>query len=148
MNMIISETGRPVRVSVLRLDGELNGANYKILIEEAKRIFRDGSRDLILDLSRLTYISSAGLAALHQVGQLYREDVQSSPEMGWAAFRAIDRDRGKGPAKHVKLCSPRDEVLETINLAGFSSLFEIFTDMPQAVASFQPAVHVMESSVR
>jgi hypothetical protein len=39
-------------------------------------------------------------------------------------------------------------VLETINLAGFSSLFEIFTDMPQAVASFQPAVPVMESSVR
>jgi anti-anti-sigma regulatory factor len=148
MNMIISQTGRPVRVSVLRLDGELNGSNFEILIEEAKRIFRDGSRDLILDLSLLTYISSAGLAALHQVGLLYREDVQSSPETGWAAFRAIDRDRGKGPSKHVKLCSPRDEVLETINLAGFSSLFEIFSDMPQAVASFQPAIHVLESSVR
>jgi anti-anti-sigma regulatory factor len=37
----------------------------------------------------------------------------------------------------VKLLSPTPEVANTLEISGFSSLFEIHTDLKTAVASFQ-----------
>jgi len=39
--------------------------------------------------------------------------------------------------EHVKLLSPPGQVLEELNLTGFGSLFEVFTDLTRAVDSFR-----------
>jgi anti-anti-sigma factor len=142
MKMIITKTERPIPIIILHLDGTLDGANYKKLIEKGQMLFANGARDLILDLAKLTFISSAGLGALHQVAMLFQGKIHSEPDetwagYRWATYRNIKRDHDLRPQEHVKLLSPTREVREVLDLIGFSSLFEIFTFMPQAVESFR-----------
>jgi hypothetical protein len=84
----------------------------------------------------LTYLSSAGIAAIHKTALIFRGQPMAEEESGWASFHAIDRDRGKGVQQHVKLLSPQPEVANILDISGFSSLFEIHTDIEAAVASF------------
>jgi anti-anti-sigma regulatory factor len=143
MNITISKTEFPPSVTILHLDGKLDGISYEGLIGEAQKLYTAGARDLILDLSKLTYISSAGMAALHQVALLFRGERHPGQDVGWDAYRSIDRDRGSGTQAHVILFSPTKQVWEVLDMTGFSSLFEIYTNLPQAVAYFRQAAPVM-----
>jgi anti-anti-sigma regulatory factor len=143
--MIITVTNveKPSLVTILHLEGKLDRANYEILIDEAQEVYGEGVRDLILDMSKLTYISSAGVSALHQVALLFQGETSPHPDGGWAAFRPVDRARDKRPQGQVRLFSPAKEVREILDLAGFGALFEIFTDLSKAVASFRQSAPVM-----
>ena len=67
MKITISKMEQPSTVTVLHLDGTLDGSNHQCLLEEAQVLYKAGTCDLILDLSNLKFISSAGLGAIHQV---------------------------------------------------------------------------------
>ena len=140
MNITITKNELPIPVTIMHLEGELDRSNYENLIDEAQNIYDSGTRHLVLDLSQLTFISSAGLTALHQLALLFRGAKQPGQDEGWAAFHSIDRDRGNGPQEHVKLFSPTKEVQEVLDMTGFSSLFGIYSDLHQATASFRQAV--------
>ncbi|MGZ6346563.1 MAG: STAS domain-containing protein [Anaerolineales bacterium] len=151
--MIITKTERPVPIVILHLDGTLDGANYKKLIEKGQTLFASGARDLILDLADLTFISSAGLGALHQVAMLFQGKLRSDPDKSWAGYRwatyrNIKREHDLRHQQHVKLLSPTREVREVLDLIGFSSLFEIYTFMPQAVESFRQPEMAMVPGAR
>jgi len=137
MNITISKVDAPGSISILRLQGKLDGANYESLLEEARNAYEGGVRNLILDLSGLTFISSAGVASLHQVAILFRGQELPRLQLGWDAYHAIDRDRSNGTERHVKLFSPTPEVQKVLELIGFEKLFETYTDLPSAVASFR-----------
>jgi len=134
----------PVSITILHLEGILDGANYKSLIKESQNAYDDGARDLILDLSQLAFISSAGLAALHRVALLFRGEKDTGKGEGWDAFHSIDRDRDNGTQEHVRLLSPSEQVRKVLEITGFDKLFEIFTNLQQATASFPQVVPVME----
>jgi anti-anti-sigma regulatory factor len=125
-----------VPVTVLQLNGKLDGSNYMQLVDEAKRNYLNGVHDLLIDLSQLTYMSSAGIAAIHKTALLFRGLPVFEDETGWASYRAIDRDRGTGVQTHVKLVSPQPSVAKTLEITGFNALFEIHPDLDAAVASF------------
>jgi anti-anti-sigma regulatory factor len=144
MNITITRNEKPFPVAILHLEGKLDGANYESLIEEAQQVYADGARDLVLDLSKLSFISSAGLAAIHQVALLFRGEANPSQDQGWAAFHAIDRDRSGGAQQHVKLFSTNESVRQVFELTGFDTLFESFTDLQRAVASFVKPESAME----
>jgi anti-sigma B factor antagonist len=137
MRITISKISKPASVTVLHLEGKLDRANYESLIDEAQEVFGSGARDLILDMSKLTFISSAGVAALHQVALLFREEQGPRLDGGWGAFPSGLNDRTVTTQEHVKLLSPPGQVLEVLNLSGFGSLFDIFADLVQAVNSFR-----------
>ena len=140
MEITLTKTKGALPVTVLHLDGKLDGASFELLVKEAEKAYTAGERDLLLDLSALTYISSAGLAGLHRVALLFRGEQHPGQDEGWAAYRAIARDRGKGFQEHVKLVSPDGKVRQVLDMTGFDVLFEIFTDLSQALASFQQPV--------
>jgi anti-anti-sigma regulatory factor len=54
--------------------------------------------------------------------------------------RTIDRDRGRSVQAHVKLLGLTEQVKHALDLTGFSVLFEIHTDLPQAIDSFRQVV--------
>jgi anti-anti-sigma factor len=150
MKMTLTKTEKPASVTILHLEGILDSTNYQSLIDEAQKVFDAGVRDLVLDLSKLTFISSAGLGALHQVALLFRGKKQAECDESWsayrwAAFRALDSNHNRAYHKHVKLLSPTKEVMGVIEIIGFSSLFEIYTDIQQAVASFYQTVPAMKT---
>ncbi len=139
MNITMThEQGLPP-VTILHLDGRLDGTNYLSLVDAAQTAYADGARDLVLDLSKLAYLSSAGITAIHRVALLFRGETGHEQEDGWAAYRAIDRDRDRGVQAHVKLFGLTEPVRHALDLTGFSVLFEIHTDLRQAAESFREA---------
>jgi anti-anti-sigma factor len=134
---IMQKLGQHLPVTVVQLSGKLDGSNYLQLVDKAKEIYQTGARDLLIDMSQLSYLSSAGITAIHKTALIFRGQTIPEDESGWADFRGIDQDRGKGVQKHVKLLSPQPEVAHTLDITGFKALFEIFTNMEAALASFQ-----------
>lgn len=136
MNISVSQASGKVPVTVIKLDGQLDGQNFQELISKAQELQTAGARDFLLDLSDLTYISSAGLVALHSVALMTRGEQLPDLEGGWAAYRSMGRSGEAGVQKHVKLLNPRSEIMGVLDMVGFSSVFEIYTDREEAVNSF------------
>lgn len=137
MNISVSQHQGRVPVTVMRLEGQMDGQNFHELIAKARELYEGGSRDMLLDLGDLTYVSSAGLVALHTVALLLRGETPPDPEQGWAAIKSMDRSRSTGLQEHVKLLNPRPEVASVLTMVGFSAFFETFTDLDTAVQSFK-----------
>jgi anti-anti-sigma regulatory factor len=136
MKITVANEQGPVPVAVLEVEGQLDGQNFQELIAKARELYDAGTRDLLLDLSGLTYISSAGLVALHAVALTLRGEALPDPEQGWAAVKSADRSRQAGLQEHVKLLNPRPEVRSVLDMVGFTAFFEIFTDRAKAIDSF------------
>jgi hypothetical protein len=136
MNISVSQAQGSVPVTVIKLDGQLDGQNYQELIAKAQELYEAGGRDFLLDLSDLTYISSAGLVAIHSVALLARGEELPDMEGGWSAYRSVGRSREAGIQKHVKLLNPSSEVMGVLDMVGFSNVFDVFVDRETAINSF------------
>lgn len=136
MNITVSEEQGKVSVTVLKLEGQLDGQTYQDLIKKSHEVFSNGAKNILLDMGDLTYISSAGLVSLHTVALLLRGETPPDPDQGWAALKSLDRSREGGMQKNVKLLNPRAEVVSVLDMVGFSAFFEVFTDKQQALDSF------------
>ena len=85
-----------VPVAVMRLEGELDAATYLDLIESARQAVGAGGGYILLDLENLTYMSSAGLFAVHSISMLLLGEEPPDPEYGWAAHpRSGARRQGR-----------------------------------------------------
>ncbi len=136
MNITVSQQQGRVPVSVIHLDGKLDSNSFQKLINEAKAVFDGGARHLILDMTKLTYISSAGIVALHSIAKLFRGEVLPNTEAGWAAIRSMEKERSSGAQQNVKLLNVPPEVRSVLDVVGFAAFFEMHADLQQAVASF------------
>ena len=136
MNISVSQAQGNVPVTVIKLDGQLDGQNYQELISKAQDLYKAGAHDFLLDLSDLTYISSAGLVALHSIALLTRGEELPDTEGGWAAYRSMGRSSEAGMQKHVKILNPRSEVMGVLDMVGFNNVFDIYTNFDEAVKSF------------
>jgi anti-anti-sigma regulatory factor len=136
MNISVSQAQGGVPVTILSLDGELDGRTYQDLINKAREIYESGTRSFLIDLAGLTYVSSAGLVALHTVALLARGEALPDTEAGWSTIRSVGGASREGKQEHVKLVNPREEVQSVLDMVGFSAAFEIFNDLDEAVKSF------------
>ena len=93
-------------------------------------------RDLVIDLSKLTFMSSSGLGAIQKTALLFRDLPKIEEESDRAIPHGIDQERGIRVSSHVKLLSPQPRVAEILYIASFDSLFKIHTNLEAAVASF------------
>ena len=136
MNISVSQVQGKVPVTVVKLEGQLDGQTYQDLINKAREAYKAGWRDFLVDMSDLTYISSAGLVALHSVALLAKGEELPDTDEGWAAYRSLGRSKEAGIQEHMKLLNPRPEVLSVLEMVGFSTVFKIFSDLDEAVKSF------------
>jgi anti-anti-sigma regulatory factor len=125
-----------VPVMVVQPHGNVDASNYAELVKKVETLHKDGAQDFLIDLSDVSYMSSAGLVALHSIAIMLRGEKPSGPQAGWADIQSMDHSREHGLQKHVKLLHPRQYVADTFENAGFTQFFEIFTDLKKAVASF------------
>ncbi len=136
MEISVSSAQGKVPVSVVAITGQLDGQNYQDLIGKVKELYEAGTRNVLLDLSGLTYISSAGIVALHTIALMLRGEAVPDPERGWNTVRSMDRTREAGMQQHLKFLNPRPEVTGVLDMVGFTAFFQIFTDRDQAIAAF------------
>jgi anti-anti-sigma regulatory factor len=136
MEITVSKhTGR-VEVTALNLSGQLDGQTYQDLIGETKTLYAAGARNFLLNLGDLTYISSAGLVAIHTVALLLRGVSIPDSEDGWASMKSVKKDTGSKMEEHLKLLNPQPDVKNVLEMVGFDRAFEIHTNLEQAVRSF------------
>ena len=117
-----------IPVTVFKITGEINAGTCAQLQTEASRTVEAGTHDLLLDLSRVTYISSAGLRTIHVIFKML-----SAPSPG-AQPDALPGGMFKSP--HFKLLNPTPAVRKTLNMTGFDLFLDIHSDLNEAVASF------------
>lgn len=132
---ILQEQGK-VPVTVIKVAGQLDGQTYQKLISSTQEVINAGTKNILLDLSELTFISSAGLVSLHVIALLLRGEAMPDLDHGWAALKSVNKSRESGIQQHVKLLNPRPEIVNVLEMVGFSSFFEIFNDKQKALESF------------
>ena len=132
MEIVVAQEQGRVPVSVFRVSGELNVNSYEALQQRAREEYDAGMRDLVIDLTEVTYISSAGIRALSSIFRLLRG--QSAQESAEAMERGLKDGSFKSP--HLRLAGARRSVGEVLKMAGLDMFLEIHANVQDAVAAF------------
>ncbi|HQU38073.1 MAG: hypothetical protein CNIPEHKO_01174 [Anaerolineales bacterium] len=136
MEIVVSKQTSRVEVTIVGLSGEVDGQNFQQVIDKAKELYAAGARDFLVDMSSLTYISSAGLVAIHSIALMVRGEPLPDTEAGWSAYRSMGKTREAGKQQHIKLLNPIEQITSVLEMVGFDNVFEIHKSLDEAVKSF------------
>ena len=129
LNITASQIQGEAPVTILHLSGHLHGTTERELLDRARQAQEDGSKYLLLDLSGVEVLTSAGLRAIHNIFNLFTPpgDVD------------IIRQHGEEPYKspYFKLVCPNPDVYYVLNIAGFLQNLLIYNNMDDATNSFK-----------
>src|SRR5436190_23705354 len=70
LSITTSQIQGNVTVTILHLGGHLHGSTENQLLDSARQSYEDGATHLLLDLSGLEVLSSAGLRAIQNIFKL------------------------------------------------------------------------------
>ncbi|MBV6396053.1 MAG: hypothetical protein HFACDABA_01641 [Anaerolineales bacterium] len=126
-NLTLTVSRPSAAVTVLHLQGRVDSASENLVREQATRLHSEGARHLLLDLTQVDYISSAGLRAIHVLYKLF------TPAEEIKAWKP-DGDVYKSP--YFKLLCPSPQIYGVLNLAGFLHNIPFFTNLNDALESF------------
>ena len=136
MDLTVSEELGRQPVTVLAVSGEIDYSNYGDLTDRARALYDAGRRNLILDLSGVTYLGSSGLVALHAVAMIFAGEEPPDPEGGWSAIHAMHDGESAGTDPNVKLLNPSPQADRVLERTGMRELFEVHDDRTAAIGSF------------
>lgn len=123
-------------IAVLALEGELDASNFRELIAEGQRLYADGTRRLVVDLSHLQYMASSGIVALHSLAMIFRGQQPPDPEAGWSAFHAVSADTSDpgGHGEQVRLVAPSPAIDTVLERTGLKRILPVHADREAAIA--------------
>jgi anti-anti-sigma regulatory factor len=124
----VSNTGGATPVTVLHLSGHLHGDTEGQLMNQVRQIHQEGSRYLLLDLSGVDVLTSAGLRAIHTIFNLF------TPKGDITLINAHGDEPYKSP--YFKIVCPNPNIYYVLNIAGFLQNILIYNDVEEAVNSF------------
>jgi anti-anti-sigma regulatory factor len=116
--------------------GDLDSTNYTEVVIQAQEAYKDGARNLLLDLTKVAYVSSAGLMAFHTLARIFSGHSIESKDNSRPAFRAINIKEDLSVRDHFKLLNPQPAVEQVLDVVGLKQFFEIHTDLNTGVNSF------------
>lgn len=138
MTIDVEHLGGSPAVTVVALDGELDASNYQQVIEIVRDAYARGARGLVFDFSRLTFMASSGLFALHSAVRIVRGETPPDAEMGWGALHEMAKDHDATGA-NVRIAAPQDAIARVLERTGMTTLFGIDASRADAVAALQGA---------
>jgi anti-anti-sigma regulatory factor len=128
LNITSSQIQGEVPVTILHLSGHVHGSTESQLLDRARQAYEDGSKYLLLDLSDVGILTSAGLRAIHNIFKLF------TPQNDVEVIRQHKEEPYKSP--YVKLVCPNPEIYYVLNIAGFLQNILIYNKMDDAINSF------------
>ena len=129
---------RQTLTAILRPSGLLDGSNYEGLIAQAHPARAAGAAHLVVDLSDVTHVGTAGLVALYIVAHLAQGSPPPNPASGWVAIRALADDR---PEQRLAVVSPGPPVDQTLARAPFSAFLILHRNLTMALAALPARAH-------
>lgn len=136
MTIDVDDLGGEPAVSVVELDGELDASNYERVIEVVRDAYARGTRGLVLDFSKLSFMASSGLFALHSAFRIMNGETPPDPEAGWGALHEVSRDHDAGGG-NVRIAAPQDAIARVLERTGMGQLFPVDADRDSAIAALQ-----------
>jgi len=136
MQISFSKQQGRISVTIMQLTGDLDASNYIEVITKAQEVYDSGVRDLLIDLKKVPYVSSAGLMSLHTIVLMFAGQLLKSKETGRPSFRSINPQRDSTGLQHVKLLGPQPGVEQVLDVVGLKQFFDIYPDLETAVQSF------------
>lgn len=122
MNSDLKITSKQVQadvpVTVFRLRGWLDGQSEEQLLEAARTTYDGGARYLLIDMSELDTLTSAGMRALQKVYQIF-----------------TPRDDHSKVA-HLKLSSAPPQIYNVLGITGFLQNIPMYESTDAALESF------------
>ncbi len=90
-------------------------------------------------MTRVTYMGSSGLVALHALALMLAGQEPPNPESGWDAHHAIARSVESGMQAHLKVLlgnPPLASIQRVFERTGMDRFIEVHTDEAAAIAAF------------
>ena len=107
-----------VPVTVLRVRGWLDAQSEEQLLAVARTAYDEGARYILIDMSELDTITSAGIRSLQKIYQMY------TPK----------EDRFK--IAHLKLCNAPPQIYNVLGITGFLHNIPMYESLEAALESF------------
>ena len=107
-----------VPVTVLQVRGWLDAQSEEQLLAVARTAFEDGARYILIDMSELDTITSAGIRSLQKIYQMY------TPK----------EDRFK--VAHLKLCNAPPQIYNVLGITGFLHNIPMYESLEAALETF------------
>ena len=115
-------------IAVIHLSGHLHGDTENKLMSEVRQLHREGIRYLLLDLTDVEILTSAGLRAIHNSFMLF------TPKSDVTIINVHPDEPYKSP--YFKLVCPTPNIYYVLNIAGFLQNILIYNEVDEAVHSF------------
>jgi anti-anti-sigma factor len=107
-----------VPVTVFQIGGWLDAQSEPQLLEAARLAYDEGARYLLIDMSDLDTLTSAGMRALQKVYQMYTPKEEH--------FKVA----------HLKLCNAPPQIYNVLGITGFLQNIPMYESMEAALEAF------------
>lgn len=130
MEITVSQEQGRVPITVFEVSGFINLGTASLLEQKASQAYEGGMRYLLMDLSGVDSMSSAGLRSVLVISKMLASDsADQSTDKG-----ALENKTVKSP--YLKLLNPQPGIQRVLNIAGFDKFVDIYEDKNQAINSF------------
>lgn len=128
MEISVSQEQGHVPITVFELDGVLNIGTAEQLESQGRSAYATGARYLLIDMSRLSSLSSAGLRSILSLSQLFVSETPIS----------TSGEKNSPGHKHTnfKLLNPNQPIEKVLAISGFTGFLEVYRDRQEAIDSF------------
>jgi len=110
----VSQVQGNIPVTVFQIKDRVNLGNYKELEASAKEAYDNGTRDLVIDLSKSDSLTSIGIRVLVVIHKML------STESG----------------THLRLAGVSEPIRDMLEVAGITQFIEMYDTVDEAVAAF------------
>jgi len=128
LSITTSQVQGNTTVTILHLGGHLHGNTESQLLDHARQSYEDGARYLLLDLTDLEVLSSAGLRAIQNIFKILTpaSDMETMHQHGAEPYKS----------PYLKLVCPNPQIYYVLSITGFMQSLFIFNNMEEALGSF------------
>lgn len=129
MELYVSELSGSVPITKIRIIGDLSdGDKLKSVVDTA---VKNGSRHILLDLTDVPFVSSAGLRGIHAAFERLNDahGVESK-----TLSKGITAGTYKSP--YLKLVNPSKNAMRALSVGGFDMFLETHSDESAAIGAF------------
>jgi len=118
LKITIEQMQAKVPVTVFHISGWLDAHGEGQLMTAAQQAYDEGARYLLIEMSNLDTLTSAGMRALQRVYQLFASQ-NESPK-----------------AAHLKLCNAPPQIYNVLGITGFLQNIPMYESLGSALETF------------